>query len=189
MTLSELTGTLRFLKDAEMLKDVLRTSYTRSGKRESTAEHTWRLCLMAMVYEDEFKGIDFSKLLKICLIHDLGEAIHGDISAVLQRPGVSKSAQERKDLVTLLSSLPPERQASFLALWDEYENASSPEAKLAKGMDKLETILQHNQGLNPPDFNYGFNLEYGRQYTSAHPLLAAIREQLDEETERKAVAS
>nr|WP_312510075.1 HD domain-containing protein [Pseudomonas luteola] len=188
MTLSELMGTLRFLKDAEMLKDTLRTAYTRSGKQESTAEHTWRLCLMAMVYEDELQGIDFAKLLKICLIHDLGEAISGDIPAVLQRPGLSKSGQERQDLQTLLASLPAERQERFLALWDEYENGSSPEAKFAKGLDKLETILQHNQGLNPPDFDYGFNLNYGRQYTSAHPLLAAIREQLDEETERRTVA-
>ena len=54
------------------------------------------------------------------------------------------------------------------------------------GLDKLETILQHNQGLNPADFDYAFNLGYGQQYTAADPLLAALRERLDQETARRA---
>jgi putative hydrolase of HD superfamily len=75
-----------------------------------------------------------------------------------------------------------------LSLWDEYEAATSVEARLAKGLDKLETILQHTQGANPPDFDYAFNLAYGRQYTSADPLLAAIRARLDQETARRGKA-
>ncbi|WP_370642947.1 hypothetical protein [Mycetohabitans sp. B4] len=51
-----------------------------------------------------------------------------------------------------------------------------------KALDKLETILQHNQGRNPPDFDYQFNLAYGRRYTSTHPLFAEIRQVLDSET-------
>ncbi|TWI55014.1 putative hydrolase of HD superfamily [Pseudomonas duriflava] len=188
MELRELMGALRFLKDAERLKDVLRSAHTSTGRQESTAEHTWRLCLMAMVFEKHFDGIDFTKLLKISLIHDLGEAIHGDIPAVAQRPEQKKSEAEREDLLTLLTPLEPALQAEFVNLWDEYEEAASPEARLVKGLDKLETILQHNQGLNPPDFDYAFNLTYGQQYTAAHPLLSALRELLDEETERKAVA-
>ena len=54
-------------------------------------------------------------------------------------------------------------------------SARTPEAQLAKGLDKLETILQHTQGLNPADFDYRFNLTYGQAYTAAHPILAAIR--------------
>ena len=62
----------------------------------------------------------------------------------------------------------------------------TPEAQLAKGLDKLETILQHTQGLNPTDFDYRFNLTYGQAYTAAHPILAAIRARLDEATEARA---
>jgi putative hydrolases of HD superfamily len=57
---------------------------------------------------------------------------------------------------------------------------------VAKGLDKLETILQHTQGMNPADFDYSFNLAYGQQYTGADPVLAALRSRLDEETARRA---
>lgn len=77
----------------------------------------------------------------------------------------------------------------LLALWDEYEAARTPEARLAKAVDKLETILQHTQGRNPPEFDYAFNLGYGRAYTAAPPLVAALRTLLDAETERRARAS
>jgi putative hydrolase of HD superfamily len=73
----------------------------------------------------------------------------------------------------------------FLALWDEYETAVTPEAQLAKALDKLETILQHNQGANPPGFDYAFNLDYGRKYTDVHPLLAELRAELDAVTARR----
>jgi putative hydrolase of HD superfamily len=69
---------------------------------------------------------------------------------------------------------------------DEYEAAESAEAKLAKALDKLETILQHTQGDNPPDFDYRFNLGYGRQHTEGPPIIVMLREVLDRETERLA---
>jgi putative hydrolase of HD superfamily len=87
---------------------------------------------------------------------------------------------------SLASSLDASHQEEILMLWDDYENAVSTEAKLAKAFDKLETILQHTQGQNPPDFNYGFNLEYGKTYTDSDPVTAAIRKLLDKETEKLA---
>ena len=74
----------------------------------------------------------------------------------------------------------------IVALWDEYEAAHSAEARLAKGLDKLETILQHTQGMNPADFDYDFNLGYGRRFTESDPVLAALRDRLDEATRRRA---
>jgi putative hydrolase of HD superfamily len=150
------------------------------------ADHTWRLCLMAMVLADRFDGLDAARLLKICIIHDLGEAIHGDIPAVDQQDTVEKGTAERADLLQLLAPLPEPLKKEITALWDDYENAASPEAKVAKALDKLETILQHNQGNNPPDFDYRFNLDYGSACTAAPPLIAAIREILDRETAARA---
>ena len=102
MTQHELQGCLAFIQQAEKLKNTLRSSHTSTGRSESTAEHTWRLCLMAMVFEAEFKGIDFAKLLKLCLVHDLGEAIGGDIPAVAGAAAGGKTARERDDLLALL---------------------------------------------------------------------------------------
>lgn len=182
----ELEGVLTFLRAAERLKTQTRSGWTSAGRAESVAEHTWRLCLMAMLLYGHTPGIDLGRLLRMCLIHDLGEAIGGDVPAPAQKAGASKAGQERADLLELTSSLPPALREEILELWDEYESAASPEAKLAKGLDKLETILQHTQGKNPADFDYAFNLAYGRQYTGADPLMAALRARLDEETSRRA---
>lgn len=184
---AELAGLLDFLRRAERLKDTVRSGYTSGGRQESVADHTWRLCLMALLIHNHFPDVDFARLVKICVVHDLGEAIGGDIPAPEQAAVGAKSDQERRDLLNLLSPLPPRQQDEITALWDEYEAAATPEARLAKALDKLETLLQHTQGANPPDFNYRFNLDYGRQYTSGDPFIEAIREVLDEETERRAV--
>lgn len=140
-----------------------------------------------MVFESELSsmGMDMLKIMKMCLIHDLGEAIHGDISAIDQNPDHDKSKQEKADLIHLMRSLDATQSADIMQLWQEYEDASTPESKAVKALDKLETILQHNQGINPPDFNYEFNLGYGQKHTSAEPLFALIRNILDEETSNK----
>ena len=189
---AELPGVLAFLRAAERLKSTTRTGYTSTGQQESVAEHTWRLCLMALVLRPAFPEIDFAKLVKICIIHDLGEAVHGDVSAPEQArraaagATTAKAEQERRDLVELLTPLPAAVRDEITSLWDEYEAAQSLEAKLAKGLDKLETIMQHNQGLNPSDFDYRFNLGYGRQHTADIPIIAQLRAILDEETEARA---
>ena len=184
MGADEIEGVLTFLRAAERLKTVMRSGWTSDGQQESVAEHTWRLCLMAMLLYGHTPGIDLARLLKMCLIHDLGEAIGGDVPAPAQKAGASKADRERSDLVQLIAPLPPALQQEIVDLWDEYEAAGSPEAKVAKGLDKLETILQHNQGKNPANFDYAFNLEYGLRYTAADPIMSALRQRLDEETAR-----
>lgn len=188
MEKDEIAGLLEFLRSAERLNNVTRTSWSSEGRRESVAEHTWRLCLMAVVLGREFEGVDTARLMKMCVIHDLGEAIGGDISATLQPPE-GKAAQERADLLELLKPLPESARAEILELWDEYEAAASPEARIAKALDKLETIMQHNQGWNPDSFDYAFNLGYGIKHTAVHPLIIEIRRILDEETASRAGAA
>ena len=138
MDASELDGILTFLRSAEKLKDTLRSSHTSSGRRESVAEHTWRLCLMAVLLRHEFPEVDFAKLIRICVIHDLGEAV----ARYRSGGGAPKAAQERRDLLDILAPLPGGLRAGLVALWDEYESATSAEARLAKALDKLETIMR-----------------------------------------------
>lgn len=183
----DLAGVLDFLRRAERLKDVTRSGYTSGGRRESVAAHTWRLALMAALLEERLPEMDFARLLKICLVHDLGEAIGGDVPAPEQGAPGAKAEGERRDLLELAAPLPAALRDEIVALWDEYEGAATAEARLAKGLDKLETILQHTQGANPPDFDYRFNLGYGRRHTDGDPLLATLRRALDAETEQRAV--
>ena len=76
------------------------------------------------------------------------------------------------------------RRARALALWDEYEAAATPEARAVKALDKMETILQHSQGDNPPDFDYGFNLTYG-DWTRSTTRCARAATLVDEATARR----
>ena len=187
----DLAGVLAFLRDAERLKTTARSGWTSAGERESVAEHTWRLCLMALLLAPEYPRVDFARLVKICLVHDLGEAIGGDVPAPEQARRAAageagKADAERRDLLQLVAPLPGARRAEIVALWDEYEAGGSAEARLAKALDKLETILQHVQGQNPPGFDYRFNLGYGRRWTGDDALVQRIRALLDAETERRA---
>ncbi len=181
-----LAGIIVFMRKAENLKNTLRSAHTSNGRHESSAEHSWRLCLFVMVISKFFDGIDADKLLRLAVIHDLGEAVCGDIPAIHQIASTGKATVERLGMCELCADLPPDLQAELLALWDEYDTASTPEARIIKGLDKLETISQHNQGRNPPDFDYAFNLAYGQEYMDFHPLLKQIRAILDGETRIRA---
>ena len=180
-----LGGMLSFLQAAERLKDTLRSGRTRQGRAESTAEHTWRLCLMAMLFDRELEGIDHLKLLRLLVVHDLGEAISGDVPAVEQHGDPHRAERERADLISLCSPLPADLRDTIVRLWDDYAAGGSPEAVLAKGFDKIETMMQHLIGSNDPSFDYAFNLTYGRAQTDKHPLLRQIRRYVDAETSER----
>ena len=186
MDRKDLENRLRFLSDAGGLKDVMRSGFTAAGSPESTAAHTWRLCLWVLTLDDLLPELDRLRLLEICIVHDLGETLRGDVPAPLQSPETNKLETERADMIELLSPLPSAVQTKLMELWEEYEAGATPEARMAKGLDKLETIHQHNDGQNPADFDYNFNLGYGRQKTETEPLLKALRTLVDETTRRRA---
>ncbi|WP_443970403.1 HD domain-containing protein [Sphingobium sp. CR28] len=179
---SRLEGILAFLQAAEQLKDTLRSGRTRQGRAESTAEHSWRLCLMVLMFERELVGLDIARLLKLLVVHDLGEALSGDTPAVAQLADPDRAARERADLIALCHPLPTDLREVIVELWDEYAVGRSPEAVIAKGFDKLETMMQHLVGRNSPDFDYAFNLAYGTTHTDRHPLLRQIRAIIDAQT-------
>lgn len=176
---------LRFIREAERLKDVLRTAFTASGRRESTAEHSWRLALLALILSDEKPALDALRVLGMSLIHDLGEAFEGDIPAVEQTDPAAKAAAEHSAVERLTALLPPDAGRRIRALWDEYEACETPEARWVKALDKAETIIQHNQGANPVGFDYAFNLTYGQLLFADDDLLVRLRQRLDDDTRRK----
>lgn len=176
---------ISFIEETEKLKSVLRTAWSSTGREESTAEHSWRMALLAGVVLKEYPKLDGQRVLMMCLIHDLGEIYGGDISANLL-PDADEKYQMEFDAVQQVFGLLPEGQRDeLLALWQEYNDDSSPEAHLVKAIDKAETIIQHNQGKNPPGFDYDFNLEYGAAYFKQDPFLQEMRKHLDEETTKR----
>lgn len=183
--MNELEHYLAFLHRAGQLKDTLRNAYTATGRTESVAEHSWRLALLAMLVQRRYPALDMAAVLKLCLIHDLGEALHGDIPAPRQDPAAPKSDAERRDLLVILEGLPEAERAEILALWDDYDRAATPEARLVKALDKLETLLQHTEGRNPPGFDYEFNLDYGRTYTDLDDCTRDLRALIDARTRRR----
>ena len=92
----EVRALLDVLQIAERLKDELRHCETSRGRRESVAEHSWRLALLAFFMKDEFPALDMDKVIKMCLIHDLGECFTGDIPTFLKSAKDEKK-EEKKD--------------------------------------------------------------------------------------------
>lgn len=176
---------LDFIKEAEGLKSTQRTAWTASGRRESTAEHSWRLALFAAVLCREFPELDREKVMFMSLVHDLGEIYSGDISAALKPDAGQKHEQERMDVAKAVSGLPGPSGDEIKALCEEYNEGKSPEARFVKALDKAETIIQHGQGMNPEDFDYDFNLTYGQDYFRQDERLKRLRELIDRDTEER----
>ena len=172
----EIRRLLDFLKTAEQLKCNTRHSYTSSGRLESVAEHSWRLALMAMLVGDEFPELDLDKVIKMCLIHDMGEAITGDIPAFV-KPDSAREVEE--SVISNVTAMLPERERKELdALFDELEKAETMEAKIVHALDKMEALIQHNEA----DIATWLPLEYelqmagGEKEWGAEPYLAKLRE-------------
>lgn len=175
---------IAFIREAERLKSVLRTAWSSTGRHESTAEHSWRLALLALILADEKPELDLGRVLSMCLVHDLGETFEGDIPAIAQADPAAKAATEGAAIDRLTALLPDAAAARIRTLWEEYEACSTPEARWVKALDKAETILQHNQGINPADFDYAFNRTYGAELFRDDDLLRDLRRLLDDDTRR-----
>lgn len=176
---------LQVLHTAERLKDVTRHAYTSGGRHESVAEHSWRLSLMALFLRDEFPELDMDKVIRMGLIHDLGEVFTGDI------PTFRKTDADRQSEETLLSrwvnSLSEPYRQELSALYAEMEALSTPEARVYKALDKLEAVIQHNE--SPLDtwepHEYALNLTYAADTVAFSPYLTALRAAIRRETEEK----
>lgn len=140
---------LSFIAIAEKLKTTLRHSWTNdSSRQESTAEHSWMICLLAMVlFEKTHHKLDQLKVLKMLLIHDLAEAITGDIPLGEQGEGfdhAKKVADERAALQEMTKDISFSTREELLSLWEEYEKRESNEARFVKEIDKVEATIQHS---------------------------------------------
>ena len=176
-----------FIAEIEGMKVQTRTAWSSNGRQESVAEHSWRLAMIAFALAPHLPRIDRGRLLEMCLVHDLGEVFEGDISAPAQDPHDGAKARQERDAVEMLREhLGGEAGEKLYELWEEYEAGASPEARVAKVLDKLETIIQHNQGDNPAGFDYGYNLGYGAHLPHDSEVLRELRALADRGTRERA---
>ena len=170
---------------AERLKDATRHCYTSGGRHESVAEHSWRISLMAYWVSDIFPEADMNKVIRMCLIHDLGEAFTGDIPTFMK----TASDERREDalLAEWVSSLPSPFREEMLALYQEMNERKTLEAKIYKAMDSLEALIQHNESdLSTWSENeFDLNMHYADDRVAFSPALTALREAIREDTVMK----
>ncbi len=145
----ELNKILDFIGKAEKLKREMRHSWLSDNRQESVAEHTWRMSLMAILLRDKIAvNVDLERVLKMIIIHDLVEIEAGDVSAldVLRKPEIKeqKQAREMQAIKNIRIELGDKLGKEIYDLWIEFEEKSSPEAKFANALDKLEVQIQHN---------------------------------------------
>lgn len=180
---------LAFLSRIEPLKTNTRHSYTAGGTHETVAAHSWRLAVMAMLLREEFPELDMDKVVDMCLIHDFGEAVTGDIPSFL-KTGADEDAEV--DAVSgLVNTLPAPQRDRLAALYAEMDALETKEARLYKALDKLEAVMQHNES----DLStwipreYELNLTYGEENAKEFPFLSDLRKQMRRDTEEKIQAA
>ncbi len=134
---------LTFLIEVDKLKTVLRQSpLAAADRRENDAEHSWHLALMVLVlaeYADE--PIDVGHTIKLVVVHDLVEIYAGDTPIYDTEMGTGQQEREEAAADRLFGLLPGDAAAELRALWDEFEARTTPEARFAKAMDRLQPLL------------------------------------------------
>ncbi len=174
----EIGALLQALHVAEQLKNNTRHSWTSDGRHESVAEHSWRVTLMAYFVKDEYPDLDMNRVLLMCLIHDLGEAFTGDIPAF-----VKTEADEERESALLsqwVSSLPEPFREEMDELYREMDAQETAEARLYKALDRMETIIQHNEAPISTwlPLEYEKNLVYGKEQCAFSPYTSALQERV-----------
>lgn len=141
---SDIQVILQFLHKAEKLKRELRHSWLSNGRRESVAEHTWRMALMAILFHQYIKEpLNLEKTLIMIMCHDLVEIETGDMPRPHKPDKKEKYNRERKAIQTLAAALPGGLQHNLQEWWNEFETGNSIEAQFARALDKLEVLIQH----------------------------------------------
>lgn len=179
---------LDIMEVAVRLKDATRHCYTPAGRHESVAEHSWRTALMAYFLKDEFPEADIDKVIKMCLIHDIGECFTGDIPTFYK---TEQDEQKEEDLLySWVKSLPEPYCTEMLELYNEMSALETAEAKIYKSLDGLEALIAHNES----DIStwlpneYELNLTYGFERVAFSEYLTALRNEIKSDTEKKIAA-
>ncbi|MBY7731543.1 HD domain-containing protein [Vibrio splendidus] len=145
--MKEINNVLQFMVEIEKLKSVHRqTKPVGLDRYENSAEHSWHVCLSALMLKDYAnETIDITRVVKMLLIHDLGEIDAGDTIIYASETEENK-LKERNCVERLFQSLPNDLREEYLQLWLEFEEGESPESKFAKAIDRVPPLLHNIHG-------------------------------------------
>ncbi len=139
--MNDIEKQLEFLVRTEELKDVFRRTYIPAGRKENDAEHSWSLCLYALVlseYAEE--GTDLLKALKMALIHDMVEIYAGD-TFLYDKEGNESKAEREKDAADRIFGILGRQGLALKAIWEEFEENKSKEARFINTMDRFQPVI------------------------------------------------
>ena len=176
---------LKILALAGRLKRTTRHCWTEPDRKESVADHSWRIALMAMLLAPEFPGLDMDKVIRMCLIHDLGEAFTGDIPTFWKTKEDEQKEEHLFD--SWVATLPEETRGEWTGLLAEMEALETPEAKLYKALDKMEAVITHNESDISTwlPLEYELQLTYGAENVKFSPYMRELKHQIDDWTREK----
>jgi putative hydrolase of HD superfamily len=139
-------GQIEFILEADKLKHILRrTILLDRSRRENSAEHSWHIALTVLVLSEHAQGksLDFLRVLKMLLVHDLVEIDAGDTYCYDDQGRKDQARREEKAANRIFNLLPVDQAGIFRELWDEFEARKTPESKFANALDRLQPFL-HN---------------------------------------------
>ncbi len=156
-----------FIKEIDKLKYIQRkTRLFNSDRHENDAEHSWHLAMMALVLaEHANKPIDLLKVVKMVLIHDIVEIDAGDTFIYDTNKNHTNTDEELIAAKRIFGLLPPEQSEELIAVWQEFEEGATDEAKFARSMDRFEPLLQNtsNNGGTWIEFNVPYQKVYDKK--------------------------
>lgn len=172
MQTENLLKQVSFIKEIDKLKYIQRkTKLFNSDRNENDAEHSWHLAMMTIVLaEHSDKPIDVLKVLKMVLIHDIVEIDAGDIFLYDTTQNHTNTDEELRAAKRIFGLLPTEQAEELIAIWKEFEDGITDEAKFAKSMDRFEPLLQNTSN------NGGTWAEYNVPYQKVYDKKKAIKE-------------
>ncbi|MBQ1546997.1 MAG: HD domain-containing protein [Lachnospiraceae bacterium] len=137
---------LDFSLEIDKEKNVFRqTHLSQHGRNENDAEHAWHMAIMAyLLREYSNEEVDIAKVMLMCLIHDIVEIDAGDTYAYDPEGKTTQKAREDAAKERIFSLLPEDQKAELIALFDEFEEFQTPEAKFARAMDNLQPLILNN---------------------------------------------
>lgn len=176
---------LEILHVAERLKDTIRHCTTSNGRPESVAEHSWRISLMALLLKDEFPEVDMDKVMRMCIIHDLGECFTGDIP-VFKKTEADRETEDSR-LNEWVMGLPADVSETLNDLFKEMDEQQTPEAKIYKSLDKLEAVIQHNESplSTWEEHEYELQKTYAIDFVRFSDWLTSLRQEILKDTLKK----
>ena len=135
---------VEFILEVDKLKQVLRkTILMDRSRQENSDEHSWHIALTVLVLSEYAKeaDIDFFRVMKILLIHDLIEIDAGDTYCYDEQGKKDQAQREENAADRIFGILPPDQAKTFRELWDEFEDRKTPESKFANALDRLQPFL------------------------------------------------